>query len=214
MTGRLKLVLASGSPRRLQLLNQIGVEPDRLMPMAIDEAPKKHELPRNLAKRLAKEKAEAALAVVKGDPELKGSLILAADTVVGVGRRCLPKADLIEEIFSAPTVADVMNRLDDCDDPWGQKVAAGIRSKSPTSVHLAFEQMRRGARLDFNGCMRLEYRIVTTILEGHDFFEGVRALLVDKDQSPKWRPDRLDQIDETVLTPYFEEPASGDLPLE
>ena len=52
MPGRLKLVLASGSVRRLQLLNQIGVEPDRLMPTAIDEAPKRHELPRNLAKRL------------------------------------------------------------------------------------------------------------------------------------------------------------------
>lgn len=125
----------------------------------------------------------------------------------------MARADLIEDVFSAPTVAEVMRRLDSCEDPWGQKVAAGIRSKSPTSVHLAFEQMQRGARLDFNGCMRLEYRIVTKILEGHDFFEGVRALLVDKDQSPKWQPDRLDQIDETVLAPYFEEPASGDLPL-
>lgn len=125
----------------------------------------------------------------------------------------MTRADLIEAIFSAPTVAGVMNRLDACEDPWGQKVAAGIRSKSPTSVHLAFEQMRRGARLDFDGCMRLEYRIVTKILEGHDFFEGVRALLVDKDQSPKWQPDRLDQIDESVLAPYFEKPASGDLPL-
>jgi nucleoside triphosphate pyrophosphatase len=97
MTGRLKLVLASGSPRRLQLLNQIGVEPDRLMPMSVDETPKKHELPRNLAKRLARDKAEAAMAVMKGEPELAGALVLAADTVVGVGRRCLPKAELIEE---------------------------------------------------------------------------------------------------------------------
>jgi len=126
----------------------------------------------------------------------------------------MARADLIEEIFSAPTVAEVMRRLDACEDPWGGKVAAGIRSKSPTSVHLAFEQMQRGARLDFAGCMRLEYRIVTKILEGHDFFEGVRALLVDKDQAPKWQPDRLDQIGGTVLAPYFEEPASGDLPLD
>ena len=66
MAGRLKLVLASGSPRRLQLLAQIGVEPDRLLPLAIDEAPKKSELPRNLAKRLAREKAEAAIAALAG----------------------------------------------------------------------------------------------------------------------------------------------------
>jgi septum formation protein len=97
MTARLKLVLASGSPRRLQLLGQIGVEPDRLLPVAIDEAPKKNELPRNLAKRLAREKAAAAIAALKAEPELQGALILAADTVVGLGRRCLPKAELIDE---------------------------------------------------------------------------------------------------------------------
>ena len=97
MSGRLKLVLASGSPRRLQLLSQIGVEPDRLFPVAIDEAPKKSELPRNLAKRLAHEKAEAAVAALRAEPDYAGALIIAADTVVGLGRRCLPRAELIEE---------------------------------------------------------------------------------------------------------------------
>ena len=97
MTGRLKLVLASGSPRRVDLLNQVGIEPDHLLPVTIDESARKSELPRNLAKRLAREKAEAAITLAKSDPEVDGALILAADTVVGVGRRCLPKAELIEE---------------------------------------------------------------------------------------------------------------------
>jgi septum formation protein len=97
MTGRLKLVLASGSPRRLQLLAQIGVEPDQLLPMSVDETPKKSELPRNLAKRLARQKAEAAMAALRRDETLASALILTADTVVGLGRRCLPKAELIEE---------------------------------------------------------------------------------------------------------------------
>jgi septum formation protein len=97
MTGRLKRVLASGSPRRLQLLAQIGVEPDRLLPVAIDESPKKSESPRNLAKRLARQKAEAAIAASKRDEELASALILTADTVVGLGRRTLPKAELIDE---------------------------------------------------------------------------------------------------------------------
>ena len=97
MAGRLKLVLASGSPRRIDLLNQVGIEPDHLLPVTIDESPKKNELPRNLAKRLAREKAEAALTLARSDPDLDGALIIAADTVVGVGRRCLPKAELIEE---------------------------------------------------------------------------------------------------------------------
>jgi septum formation protein len=97
MTGRLKLVLASGSPRRLQLLAQIGVEPDRLLPVAIDESPKKGESPRNLAKRLARQKAEAAIAAARRDEDLASALILTADTVVGLGRRSLPKAELIDE---------------------------------------------------------------------------------------------------------------------
>jgi septum formation protein len=97
MTGRLKLVLASGSPRRLQLLAQIGIEPDRIIPAAVDETPKKNELPRNLAKRLARAKAEAAYAGLKAEPGYANTAIIAADTVVGLGRRILPKAELIDE---------------------------------------------------------------------------------------------------------------------
>jgi septum formation protein len=97
MAGRLKLILASGSPRRLALLAQIGVEPDRLLPVAVDETPKKKELPRAYANRLARAKAVAALEAVKLDDELRGSFILAADTVVAVGRRILPKAEMLDE---------------------------------------------------------------------------------------------------------------------
>ena len=97
MIGRPKLVLASGSPRRLSLLNQAGIEPDSLQPAEIDEIPAKGELPRALANRLAKEKAQAALESVKIDEELRGSYILAADTVVAVGRRVMPKTEMLDE---------------------------------------------------------------------------------------------------------------------
>src|SRR5919106_1257459 len=97
MIGRAKLVLASGSPRRVTLINQAGIEPDALRPANIDETPKRGELPRACANRLARGKAEAALAAVKLDDELTGAFILSADTVVAVGRRILPKADLLDE---------------------------------------------------------------------------------------------------------------------
>ncbi len=97
MAGRLKLVLASGSPRRLALLAQIGVEPDRLMPVTIDEKPRRNEPPRSLAKRMAREKAQAAAKALEGEPDLKGALVLAGDTVVAVGRRILGKADSIDQ---------------------------------------------------------------------------------------------------------------------
>jgi septum formation protein len=95
--GRPKLVLASGSPRRLALINQIGIEPDALRPAEIDETPERGELPRACANRLARRKAEAAFASIKSDEELSGAYILAADTVVAVGRRILPKAELLDE---------------------------------------------------------------------------------------------------------------------
>ena len=96
-----KLILASGSPRRLDLLAQARIAPDRLMPMDIDETPKKAEHPRSLARRLSAEKAEAARAAIDGDPAWAGSFILSADTVVAVGRRILPKAEYLEEANGA-----------------------------------------------------------------------------------------------------------------
>jgi nucleoside triphosphate pyrophosphatase len=97
MIGGPKLVLASGSPRRVQLINQAGIEPDSLRPADIDETPQRGELPRACANRLARAKAEAALELVRMDEELKGAYILSADTVVAVGRRILPKAELLDE---------------------------------------------------------------------------------------------------------------------
>jgi len=92
-----KLVLASASPRRLALLRQVGIEPDALLPTDVDETPARGESPRSLAIRLAGEKAAAAVRALKMRPDLEGAYLIAADTVVSVGRRTLPKCDLMEE---------------------------------------------------------------------------------------------------------------------
>jgi septum formation protein len=84
-----RLILASASPRRLDLLKQAGIVPDAVRPADIDETPLKNELPRDHALRLALEKAKAT-----GEP---GAFILAADTVVAAGRRILPKAETEEQ---------------------------------------------------------------------------------------------------------------------
>ncbi|WP_137135734.1 Maf-like protein [Rhizobium sp. FKY42] len=96
-----KFILASGSPRRLDLLNQVGIKPSRLMPMDIDETPRKSEHPRSLARRLSLEKAEAAFAAVKDDLAWRQSYILSADTVVAVGRRILGKTEYMDEASAA-----------------------------------------------------------------------------------------------------------------
>ena len=97
MSGRAKLVLASGSPRRLQLLQQAGIDPEHLSPVNADETPQKGEQARSLAKRLAKEKALLAIENARRSEELQDSFILAADTVVGIGRRVLPKAETLDQ---------------------------------------------------------------------------------------------------------------------
>lgn len=87
-----RLVLASASPRRLDLLRQIGLEPDAVVAAEVDESPLKDETPRLLAVRLAQAKAH------KVAPDHAGSHVLAADTVVAVGRRVLPKAEDADQV--------------------------------------------------------------------------------------------------------------------
>jgi septum formation protein len=88
-----RLILASASPRRLELLARVGVVPDAVVPAEIDETPRKAEMPDRYACRMAIEKAAAA-----AEP---GSVVLAADTVVAAGRRILPKAETKEEARAA-----------------------------------------------------------------------------------------------------------------
>jgi septum formation protein len=92
-----RLALASGSPRRLALLQQIGLEPDALLPADLDETPGRNESPRKLAARLALEKARAGAHVARARENLTPCFVVAADTVVCVGRRILPKCETVEQ---------------------------------------------------------------------------------------------------------------------
>jgi septum formation protein len=92
-----RLVLGSASPRRVALLAQIGVKPDAVLPAEIDETPRPREGPSALAERLAREKALATSAIAGQRADLVPCLTLAADTVVGVGRRILPKCETCDE---------------------------------------------------------------------------------------------------------------------
>jgi septum formation protein len=94
---RPKVILASASPRRLQLLQQIGIEPDHVIAAEIDETPKLTERPIRLAERLASEKAAAAAKAAKLDDDLAGAFVIAADTVVSLGRSVLPKAEYLDD---------------------------------------------------------------------------------------------------------------------
>jgi enoyl-CoA hydratase len=78
-----------------------------------------------------------------------------------------------------------------------------MRTKSPLSLKLALAQVRRGKHWDFAMCMRAEFRIVSRIVEGHDFYEGVRAVIVDKDNAPRWRPATLAEVGDAEIERHF-----------
>lgn len=114
--------------------------------------------------------------------------------------------DVINRCFAADTVEEILARLDaESGDhaEWAQKQAAMMRAKSPTSLKIALRQMQDGAKADFEECMRIEYRIVTRIADGSDFYEGVRAVIIDKDNTPKWQPATLEAVSDADVDAYF-----------
>jgi enoyl-CoA hydratase len=110
---------------------------------------------------------------------------------------------VIDRCFAADSVAAILERLDQDGSEFAAKTAATIRSKSPTSLSIAFEQMRRGKSLTFEEAMKVEFRIVTRIAEGHDFYEGVRATLIDKDGRPRWDPPDLAGVQPSAIAAHF-----------
>ncbi|MGO4402681.1 enoyl-CoA hydratase/isomerase family protein [Bosea sp. RAF48] len=124
---------------------------------------------------------------------------------------------VIADVFGGETLPEVIARLDKAAARGGRfagKLLQTIATKSPTSVAIAFEQMRRGAGLDFAEAMRTEYRIVSRIARGHDFYEGVRAVVIDKDQAPHWQPATLDAIRQADIDAYFAPLGADELELE
>jgi len=118
----------------------------------------------------------------------------------------LPLRRIIDQVFAADRVEDILAALDSVDGPnteWGAKTAALMRAKSPTSLKVALAQVRRGAQWAFSDCMRAEFRIVSRIVHGHDFYEGVRATIIDKDNAPRWRPPDLAGVTEQMLEAHF-----------
>jgi enoyl-CoA hydratase len=108
--------------------------------------------------------------------------------------------DMVENILAA---LDRESSSDSPDAQWAQRAAATIRTKSPLSLKLALAQVRRGKSWDFGTCMRMEFRIVSRVIHGHNFYEGVRAVIIDKDNQPRWRPATLPDVTEGDVERHF-----------
>lgn len=115
----------------------------------------------------------------------------------------------IDKHFGKSSVEDILASLDSDGGEWAVAQAKTMRQKSPLSMKVTFRQIKEGAKLDFADCMRMEWRLANRFAADHDFYEGVRALLVDKDMKPQWEPATLEDIDEVRVSAYFA-PLPGD----
>jgi enoyl-CoA hydratase len=121
----------------------------------------------------------------------------------------LSRRTAIQRLFAGADVEAILSRLDaeaaggGVDAEWTSRTAATIRAKAPLSLKIALAQMRRGAKWSFEECMQAEYRIVSRVLQGHDFYEGVRAVIIDKDNRPRWDPASLAEILPDAVENHF-----------
>jgi enoyl-CoA hydratase len=135
----------------------------------------------------------------------------------GEGPLCA-RRPLIDRRFTGDTVEGILAGLDaqaagqGADADFARLTAATIRLKSPTSLKITLAQLRRGRTLDFVECMRTEFRIVSRLVLGHDLYEGIRSVIIDKDQAPQWRPPSLEAVSAAEVERYFE-PQSDELAL-
>lgn len=151
-----------------------------------------------IRERLAQgETPEAALATLGADP---GPAPVAA------------YRGAIDRAFAAPSVQAILKDLPQEGD-WGARTAAHLVGLSPTSLEVTFRAVRAGRALDFDSCMRMEYRLATRLVQGHDFSEGVRAAVIDKDQMPRWRPASLGEVRDADIARYFEPLGAEELTL-
>lgn len=146
---------------------------------------------------------EAILAALAEGGAVAAALSAHAATAPETGPVTAHRAT-IDACFSAETVEAILERLDATDQDFARATAALIRTRCPSSLCIAREQMRRGLRLTVSEAIRTEFRLVTNLMAGHDFFEGVRAVLIDKDNHPTWHPATLAEVDPVAILAVFE----------
>ena len=144
----------------------------------------------------ANRKVDAVIARFAGDPGMPTLPALMPD---------------IDRCFSADSVAEIVAKLRKQPGEWAQKQLAALLKLSPLSMAITLEQLRRCANRSFEDTMTIEYRMSQACMRpDHDFFEGVRALLIDKDQAPKWNPPTIEGVTREMVEAHFK-PVANDL---
>lgn len=113
------------------------------------------------------------------------------------------RADVRKYFFDNADLAELFARLEAGGDGFARDTLETLSRMSPTSMNLTFAQLKRGLGLDFDENMKMEFRMVRRVMEGHDFFEGVRAQIIDRDRTPKWSPAEISGVIGADIEAYF-----------
>ncbi|XP_027493016.1 3-hydroxyisobutyryl-CoA hydrolase, mitochondrial isoform X2 [Corapipo altera] len=119
----------------------------------------------------------------------------------------------INSLFSANSMEEIVKKLKQDGSPFAIKQLETINKMSPTSLKLTLRQLREGASMNLQEVLRMEYRLSQACMKGQDFYEGVRAVLIDKDQSPKWKPPALEEVSDEFVDNCFKPLGNDDLKL-
>lgn len=119
----------------------------------------------------------------------------------------------VDRCFGHDTVEAIMAALEAEGTDWARDVRATMAGHSPTALKVALHQILLGARMTYEDVVTMEYRLSQGAMAGHDFYEGIRALLVDKDKSPQWRPARLSEVSQEAVDAFFAPLGDRDLVL-
>lgn len=129
----------------------------------------------------------------------------------------LEKRDVIRRCFSGGSVAGIIERLaaesGAADAEWAAAVRRDLLARSPTSLAITFRHIREAMTRDLAAVLAVDYRLACRCLSAHDFTEGVRAALIDKDGTPRWQPARIEEVSEAEINAYFAPLGDGDLVL-
>uniref|UniRef100_G3NDM9 3-hydroxyisobutyryl-CoA hydrolase n=1 Tax=Gasterosteus aculeatus aculeatus TaxID=481459 RepID=G3NDM9_GASAC len=117
----------------------------------------------------------------------------------------------IDRLFSSSSVEGIVQNLKADGSEFANKQAETLSRMSPTSLKITHKQLQAGATLSLQDVLVMEYRLSQACMRGHDFYEGVRAVLVDKDQSPKWSPSTLEEVSEQSVDQCFSSLGEKDL---
>jgi enoyl-CoA hydratase/carnithine racemase len=126
----------------------------------------------------------------------------------------LPEIESIEKYFAGvKNVEEIFERLQD-KTPWSVEKAKAMEKLCPVTLKVTFEQMKRGAKLSLRDVFKMEYRMSMNFMQAEDFFEGFRAMLLDKDKNPQWQYKTLADVSEDVVKAYFEPPTGNFVDLD